>query len=161
MQSTKNQQRRSYNDLQPIRKPAKEQVLNSRFILDVMKDNDTLVVKRGIDPAQYFSILSEHQKRTHCRVVRLEALGSAIPNLIRVTQLLELCDMATTCKFSCKPRRMKIGENQDLSLQKHEHVVCKFLECVKIDMEFQTSENQYPHHKMQQPTKYVQNYNKP
>lgn len=36
---------------------------------------------------------------------------------------------------------MKVGDSQDLLLQKHEHVVCKFLECVKVDMEF--SENQH------------------
>lgn len=107
------------------------------FILDVMKQNDTLVVKRGVCPSNYFTILLTHARQTHCKCVRLEALGSAIPNLVKVTQLAELCDLAQISKVSMKPRRMKVaGDTTDLSLQKHEHVICKFLECMKIDLVF-------------------------
>lgn len=57
---------------------------------------------------------------------------------MKVTQLAELCDLASVCKLSMKPRRMKVGDTAELSLQKHEHVVCKFLECMKIDLVFHT-----------------------
>jgi len=59
--------------------------INHHFILEVMRQNDTLVVKRGVCPSNYFAILLQHQKQTNCKVVRLEALGSAISNLIKVT----------------------------------------------------------------------------
>jgi hypothetical protein len=89
--------------------PVKHMQINAGFILDVMKQNDTLVVKRGVCPSNYFTILLKHLTQTDCKFVRLEALGSAIPNLIKVCKLVELCEMARISKISVKPRRMKIG----------------------------------------------------
>lgn len=125
--------------------PVKNMQINAGFILDVMKQNDTLVVKRGVCPSNYFTILLKHQTQTDCKFVRLEALGSAIPNLIKVCKLVELCEMARIRKISVKPRRMKIGcQSNDLSIsmQRKEHVVCKFIECMKIDLEYTQSENE-------------------
>jgi len=34
--------------------------LNSRFILDMMKENDTLTIKRAVPPHAYFEILLKH-----------------------------------------------------------------------------------------------------
>ena len=93
-----------------------DQQLNSCFILDMMRENDTLTIKRTVAPRAYFDILISHQENTHCKVVRVEALASAIPNLIRVCELVQLCDLATIVKISTKPRRMKVGVDSDLTL---------------------------------------------
>jgi len=36
---------------------------------------------------------------------------------------------------------MKVNAEQELTLQKNEQIVCKFLECLKIDLTFVQSEN--------------------
>ena len=63
--------------------------------------------------------------------MRLEALGSAIPNLVKVVQMLVLCEVAVVAKTRTKSRRMNVC---DTELSKHEHVVCKFLECLQVDL---------------------------
>jgi hypothetical protein len=52
-------QLRVFNEPTPRSKCPKSQV-NSHFILDMMRQNDTLVVKRGVEPLEYFQILIEH-----------------------------------------------------------------------------------------------------
>ena len=103
----------------------------------MMRQNDTLVIKKGVSTQVYFDVLMQHKRNNpQCRVVRLEALGSAIPNLVKVAQTAELCDLGAIVKIAIKPRRMKIGEHGDgLSITTHEAVQCKFLECMKVDME--------------------------
>ena len=66
----------------------------------------------------------------------MEALGSAIPNLIRISQLVEICGIAQITHMSMKPRRMKTGNEGSLGLVGHDVVQCKFLECVKMDLTY-------------------------
>ena len=82
----------------------------------MMRENDTLTVKRSVPPRAYFDILLRHQQETSCRVVRVEALASAIPNMIRFCELAQVCDLATITKIQTKPRRMKVGQDSDLTL---------------------------------------------
>ena len=44
-------------------------------------------------------------------MVRLEALGSAIPNLVRVAEMLELAGVCTKETVKMKPRRLKISDD--------------------------------------------------
>ena len=84
----------------------------------MMKENDTLTIKRAVPPHAYFEILLKHQQETDCKVVRVEALASAIPNMIRFCELAQICDLATITKIQAKPRRMKVGVDSDLTLQR-------------------------------------------
>ena len=117
-----NQNQRKFNDAAPAKDHYKMQAiskelnLNSQFILDMMRENDTLTVKRSVPPRAYFDILLRHQQETSCRVVRVEALASAIPNMIRFCELAQVCDLATITKIQTKPRRMKVGQDSDLTL---------------------------------------------
>jgi hypothetical protein len=52
-----------------------------------MRENDTLTVKRCVPPRAYFDLLMEHHKNTNCKVVRVEALGSAIPTMVKFCEL--------------------------------------------------------------------------
>jgi len=86
------------------------------YILDMMRANDTLTVKRAVPPRAYFELLMQHHQITNCKVVRVEALGSAIPTMIKFCELAQICDLATIGKIQIKPRRMKIGVDSDLTL---------------------------------------------
>ena len=114
--------------------------MKAEYILEMMQQNDTLTIRRGVDPMHYFKILSEHQARTGCKRFRLEALGSAIPNLVRVSQMLELCGLASFSKVSVKPRSLK----EDFTMRGSEKVLCKFLQCMKVDMQFCAQAQPYP-----------------
>ena len=122
------------------------------YILDMMRENDTLTIKRSVPPRAYFELLMMHQKNTNCKVVRVEALGSAIPTMVKFCELAQICDLATITKVQTKPRRMKVGQDSDLTLQRQDTVVCKFMECLKIDLQF-NSQSAYPPQKYSQPFK--------
>lgn len=47
--------------------------------------------------------------------------------------MLVLCEVAQIAKVRTKNRRMNVNE-----LSNHEHVVCKFLECLSVDLVLQT-----------------------
>lgn len=102
----------------------------------MMRENDTLTIKRSVPPRAYFDLLMMHQKNTNCKVVRVEALGSAIPTMVKFCELAQICDLATITKVQTKPRRMKVGQDSDLTLQRQDKVVCKFMECLKVDLQF-------------------------
>ena len=105
---------RRFNDFSE--KPLKEPTLNVEYILDMMRENDTLTIKRSVPPRAYFDLLTMHQKNTNCKVVRVEALGSAIPTMVKFCELAQICDLATITKVQTKPRRMKVGQESDLTL---------------------------------------------
>jgi hypothetical protein len=102
----------------------------------MMKSNDTLTVKRSVTPKTYMHILLQHRAETGCKVVRLEALGSAIPNLIRVAEMLEISGICTKENTKIKPRRLKVNEDDLDPISHGSPVVCKFLECMKITMKY-------------------------
>ena len=62
-----NQNQRKFNDAAPtkdhykLQAISKELNLNSQFILDMMRENDTLTIKRSVPPKAYFDILLRHQ----------------------------------------------------------------------------------------------------
>ena len=66
----------------------KESTLNVSYILDMMRENDTLTIKRAVPPRAYFDLLMTHQKNTNCKVVRVEALASAIPTMVKLCELV-------------------------------------------------------------------------
>jgi hypothetical protein len=47
--------------------------------------------------------------------------------------MLVLCEVAQIAKVRTKNRRMNVNE-----LNNHEPVVCKFLECLQVDLDLQT-----------------------
>ena len=77
---------RRYNDFPD--NPFKEPTLNVAFILDVMRENDTLTIKRVVPPRAYFDLLMMHHRNTNCKVVRVEALASAIPTMVKFCELV-------------------------------------------------------------------------
>jgi hypothetical protein len=62
----------------------------------MMKENDTLTIKRGMSPLYYLEILQNHKRNS--KRFRLEALASAMPNLVKVSEMLELSGLATKVK---------------------------------------------------------------
>ena len=127
----------------PKQHPKKCRV-KAEYILEMMRQNDTLTIRRGVDPLHYFKILSEHQARTGCKNFRLEALGSAIPNQVRVSQMLELSGIAVFKKVSVKPRSL----SEDFAMRGAEKVLCKFLQCMKVDMQFCAQAQPFPSKQM-------------
>jgi hypothetical protein len=90
---------------------ADEDPLNKsqKFILEMMKENDTLTVKRGMSPVYYLNILAIHREKNGGKSFRLEALATAIPTLVKVCEMLEICDVARKTKVKATTRRMTEG----------------------------------------------------
>jgi hypothetical protein len=90
---------------------ADEDALNKsqKFILEMMKENDTLTVKRGMSPVYYLNILAMHREKNGGKSFRLEALATAIPTLVKVCEMLEICDVARKTKVKVTTRRMTEG----------------------------------------------------
>ena len=90
---------------------ADEDPLNKsqKFILEMMKENDTLTVKRGMSPVYYLNILAIHREKNGAKSFRLEALATAIPTLVKVCEMLEICDVARKTKVKATTRRMTEG----------------------------------------------------
>jgi len=90
---------------------ADEDPLNKsqKFILEMMKENDTLTVKRGMSPVYYLNILAMHREKNGGKSFRLEALATAIPTLVKVCEMLEICDVARKTKVKATTRRMTEG----------------------------------------------------
>ena len=84
----------------------------------MMRDNSTLTIKKGVPPRVYFDILLKHQKETNFKIVRIEALASAIPNMVRLCELAQVCGLATITKIQTKLRRMKVGDDSEFNLQR-------------------------------------------
>ena len=92
---------------------ADEDPLNKsqKFILEMMKENDTLTVKRGMSPVYYLNILAIHREKNGGKSFRLEALATAIPTLVKVCEMLEICDVARKTKVKATTRRMTEGNS--------------------------------------------------
>ena len=90
---------------------ADEDPLNKsqKFILEMMKENDTLTVKRGMSPVYYLNILAIHREKNGGKSFRLEALATAIPTLVKVCEMLEISDVARKTKVKATTRRMTEG----------------------------------------------------
>ena len=82
---------------------------SQKFILEMMKENDTLTVKRGMSPVYYLNILAIHREKNGGKSFRLEALATAIPTLVKVCEMLEICDVARKTKVKATTRRMTEG----------------------------------------------------
>lgn len=102
----------------------------------MMKENDTLTVKRGMSPMYYMGILTIHRDKNGGKNFRLEALATAIPTLVKVCEMLEICDVARKTKVKSTTRRMMEGHSGTALGRRHDQVACKFIECLKIDMIF-------------------------
>lgn len=107
------------------------------YMLQMMRSNDTLTVKRAVLPEVYLRLLQKFRQDTGSKHFRLESLGSAIPNLVKVAEMLEVAGVAQKRSLKMKHRRLRLNNSSDSStVIGEETVVCKFLECVKVEMEF-------------------------
>lgn len=145
MQNSQSNPRR-YNVEPPKQHPAAQgKVMHAstqKFILECMKENDTLTIRKGCPAEVYFEMLMVHHQEQNCSAVRLEALASAIPNLVKVAEMLELAGVGEKTKVRVKTRRLNVGNTTGgNSCNLSNAVLCKFLPCIRVDFRFATSEN--------------------
>jgi hypothetical protein len=57
----------------------------------------------------YLNILAMHREKNGGKSFRLEALATAIPTLVKVCEMLEICDVARKTKVKATTRRMTEG----------------------------------------------------
>ena len=113
-----------------------------------MRDNDTLTVKRHVNPMIYLVLLQTHRQQTAAKTFRLESLGSATATLIKLAQMLQLSGIAFKTSVKMKFRRMTLNSGnhgpkvlgQDINVLAQSNCerteICKNMECMKIEMQF-------------------------
>ena len=74
----------------------------ARLVLKV-KDNETVTISNKEDPAIYFQVVKQYLEAPDTSdFVRLEALGSAIPQLVTIAYLLESASIVQITKVRNK-----------------------------------------------------------
>ena len=89
---------------------SKGQEQRANHLYSKVAENDTLTVKKDEASEFYFQLVKHHFQNDQSQI-RLEALGGAIPNLVLVTELIELSGMAKKTKIKSKEVPLEVEQN--------------------------------------------------